>query len=89
MFEKIGRSAERVVSKVSLSRRGFLGRLARGAAVLGGTLGGVLWMASEAEAAGGGCCISLSTGYCVKKPKGGCPWGTRQVHCRSYSSCPQ
>ena len=89
MFEKIGQSAETVVRRVSVSRRGFLGRLGRGAALLGGTLGGVLWMTSSAEAAGGGCCISVGTGYCFKKPKGGCPWGTRPVNCRSYSSCPQ
>ena len=32
MFDKIGQSAEKVVSKVSLSRRGFLGKASKTAA---------------------------------------------------------
>jgi hypothetical protein len=48
MFEKIGQSAERVVGKVSVSRRGFLGRAAKAAAVLGAAVAGLA--ASRAEA---------------------------------------
>ncbi len=50
MLEKIGQSAETLVSRVNVSRRGFLGRLGHGAALLGGTLGGVLLMTGRAEA---------------------------------------
>ena len=39
MFEKIGQSAEKVVNKVSVSRRGFLGRAAKLAAGVGAALG--------------------------------------------------
>ncbi len=38
MFEKIGQSAEKAVGKVGVSRRGFLGRVAKGAATLGAAL---------------------------------------------------
>ena len=41
MFEKISQSAEKVVSKVSVSRRGFLGRAAKVAAGVGVTLAGL------------------------------------------------
>ena len=49
MFEKIGQSAEKVVGKVSVSRRGFLGRAAKLAAGVGAALAGIA--ASRAEAA--------------------------------------
>ena len=48
MFEKIGRAAEKAAA--SVPRRQFLGRLARGAALLGGTLGAILLTAGTAEA---------------------------------------
>lgn len=54
MFEKLAQSAEKVVSKVSVSRRGFLGRVAKGAAVLGAALAGLA--PSRAEAARRGSC---------------------------------
>lgn len=41
MFEKIGQSAEKVVGKVSVSRRGFLGRAANLAAVVGAAVAGL------------------------------------------------
>ncbi len=53
MLEKIGRAAEKAAA--SVPRRQFLGRLGRGAALLAGTLGGILVTASSAEAGPHGC----------------------------------
>ena len=50
MFEKIGQSAEKVVSKVGVSRRGFLGRAAKLAAAVGAAIAGL--MPSPTEAGG-------------------------------------
>jgi hypothetical protein len=50
MFEKVGRLAEAAATKVSLSRRGFLGRLGRGALALTGVLGGLLAIPTDARA---------------------------------------
>jgi hypothetical protein len=41
MFEKITRAAEKTVSNVSVSRRGFLRRLGRTALAVAGVLGGL------------------------------------------------
>ncbi len=66
MFEKIGRLAEKAATNVDVSRRGFLGRLARGAALVAGSLGGILLTAGQAGASGGGgwCCL-VSMGWGV------------------------
>jgi hypothetical protein len=50
MFEKLGRAAERMATSVGESRRGFLGRLGRGALAAAGALGGLLLMPKEAQA---------------------------------------
>jgi hypothetical protein len=50
MFEKIGRLAETAATKVSLSRRGFLGRLGRGALTAAAGLGGLLVLSNKARA---------------------------------------
>jgi anaerobic selenocysteine-containing dehydrogenase len=50
MFEKIGQSAENLVSKANVSRRGFLGTAAKGAAAVAGLLGGLLLFPQDAEA---------------------------------------
>ena len=50
MFEKIGRLAETSANKVSLSRRGFLGRLGQGALATAGALGGLLALPKDALA---------------------------------------
>ncbi len=49
MLEKIGQSAETLVRRVSLSRRGFLGRAAKVAAGLGAVLAGCTAFPSEAQ----------------------------------------
>jgi hypothetical protein len=51
MFDKIGRLAETAATKVSLSRRGFLGRLGQGALAAAGALGGLLALSNKAQAA--------------------------------------
>jgi hypothetical protein len=100
MFDKIGRAAERAAEGVS--RRNFLGRLGRGAAVLATGLGGILLTATGAHAGGGNwCCLtwdSASSGpTCVKGrcsknsgtlAGGGGGFGT--VRCSDYPEyCPQ
>ena len=50
MFEKIGRLAERAASKVSVSRRGFLGRLGKAALGAAGVVGGLSALAGRAQA---------------------------------------
>jgi len=42
MIEKMSGLAEKVVTRVSLSRRGFFGQLGRGAAAVAGALAGLL-----------------------------------------------
>ena len=56
MFEKIGRLAETAATKVSVSRRGFLGRLGQGALAAAGTLGGLLLFTNDARAGGSVVC---------------------------------
>jgi polyferredoxin len=50
MFEKIGQSAEKVVGKVSVSRRGFLGNAAKVAATVGAALAGLAAFPVKASA---------------------------------------
>ena len=58
MFEKIGRLAETAATKVSVSRRGFLGRLGQGALAAAGVLGGLLLFTKDARAGGSVVCCS-------------------------------
>jgi hypothetical protein len=55
MFDKIGRLAEKAADSISVSRRGFLGRLGQGAMALGALLAG----SSAAAGKNGGtvCCV--------------------------------
>jgi hypothetical protein len=60
LFEKVGRLAETVASRVSVSRRGFLGRLGQGALATAGVLGGFLLSTRRAGAQSSGgvvCCV--------------------------------
>ena len=50
MFEKIGQSADKVVGKVSVSRRGFLGNAAKVAATVGAALAGLAAFPGKATA---------------------------------------
>jgi hypothetical protein len=50
MFEKISRLAETAATKVSVSRRGFLGRLGQGALTAAAGLGGLLALSNKARA---------------------------------------
>jgi hypothetical protein len=60
MFEKIGRLAETAATKVSVSRRGFLGRLGQGALVMTGVLSGMLAIPRDARAGGSYVCCKYS-----------------------------
>jgi hypothetical protein len=64
MFEKIGRLAETAATKVSLSRRGFLGRLGQGALVVTGVLGGLLALPRDAHAGSHGCIRQCCESIC-------------------------
>jgi hypothetical protein len=55
MFGKIGRLAERAANNVSVSRRGFLGRLGQGALAVGALLGAVVTPAAG-QTGGVVCC---------------------------------
>jgi hypothetical protein len=84
MFEKIGRMAETAATKVSASRRGFLGRLGQGALAAAGALGGLLALSNKAQAGKTlySCSYQLKRGefkcrytYCPSSMQscGGCP----------------
>ena len=51
MFEKIGQMAETMTTKVSLSRRGFFGRLGHAAVGAAGLVGVLLVLPQKAQAA--------------------------------------
>jgi hypothetical protein len=97
MFEKIGRLAETAANKVSLSRRGFLGRLGQRALAMTGVLGGLLAIRTAARAGGSYiCCTWLikygpGKGYkvsqCYPPPRTFC-YGPHPQQ-RSVSSCAQ
>src|SRR5437764_9634425 len=57
MFEKIGRFAETLATSAGQSRRGFLGRLGKGALGVAGVVGGLFLFQGEAVATPctGGC----------------------------------
>ena len=82
MFEKIGRAAEKAAA--SVPRRQFLGRLARGAALLGGTLGAILLTAGTAEAGGPWCCLMWDG--CIRGKCKPASSGTT-VACKSHPWC--
>jgi hypothetical protein len=65
MFDKIGRLAEQAANKVSVSRRGFLGRLGRTALAAAGVVGGLSTMTGRAQARGNNLYL------CAYRDKGG------------------
>jgi hypothetical protein len=76
MFEKISNAAEKLATKVSESRRGFLARVGQGALGVAGVLAGVLALPAKGQAVpvGGYCQVVFPgsfnqtrglTGYCV------------------------
>jgi hypothetical protein len=84
MFEKIGRAAEQMAGKVGVSRRGFLGRLGRGALAAAGVVGAVLVLPRESQARSRCCAYGCYNGSqfvvmgpCKKIP--GC--GGHEVPC--------
>src|SRR5262249_18612474 len=82
MFEKIGRLAEQMASNVSVSRRGFLGRLGRTALLASGVLGGLLILPPDAEAG------RLPCGYVDgRNNKTYCRKGCHPSTCPDLASC--
>src|SRR5438309_9767815 len=65
MFEKIGRLAETAATHVGVSRRGFLGRLGKGALAVAGVLGGLFVLPKDALGVPGSyvCCIWHCNGF--------------------------
>jgi hypothetical protein len=85
MFEKVGRWAETVASSVSVSRRGFLGRLGQGALAAAGVLGGALLSARQAGAQSSGgvvCCY-----YLCRKPSNPYAYRSRTVCQKAGTTC--
>ncbi len=83
MFEKVSQAAERVAT--GLSRRGFLGRLGRGALGVAAALGGVLALPGQARAAGGRCCCGYNPyrdEYYCYRTSGSCAAGESRCNCR-------
>ena len=75
MFEKISRMAEKAATNLSVSRRGFLGRLGQSALGVAAVLAGV--NAATAQSGGVVCCKYTCSSY-YGYPKGGFKWTTCQ-----------
>ncbi len=71
MFEKISRLAERAANNISVSRRGFLGRLGQGALAVGAVLGGFATSAAG-QSSGVVCCYYWPKNMYKFKPKTVC-----------------
>jgi hypothetical protein len=63
MFDQIGRLAEKAADSISVSRRGFLGRLGQVALGAAGVLGGLLVLPGSAQAGGGVVCCKYTCGH--------------------------
>jgi hypothetical protein len=90
VFEGIGRLAERAAGNAGVSRRGFLGRLGRGALATAGVVGGLLLLFKGAQAGPGGlqACINKCCEATCGKGSKNCscdPTGTAYGAC--YSGC--
>jgi hypothetical protein len=87
MFEKISRMAEKAATNLSVSRRGFLGRLGQSALGVAAVLAG--FAATTASAKGGGsyvCCTWKCSNYggVTYKTTSCLPPGT---NCDNYRPC--
>jgi hypothetical protein len=74
MFEKLTRQAEQVVSDLSVSRRGFLGRTGRGALAATSALAALLAAPRYARAGHGvpGCIEGCIDAHCGRNPTEQC-----------------
>jgi hypothetical protein len=81
MFEKIGRLAEAAATNVSVSRRGFLGHLGRGALATAAAVGTLLILPRDAQAGPpkncSACDCSNKKTFCYR----GC------TNCPDYTTC--
>ena len=69
MIDKVTSLAERLATNVSLSRRGFFGRLGKGALVAAGVVAGVLAFPKQARASFTTCMHACCQGSCGKGDK--------------------
>jgi hypothetical protein len=83
MFDKIGRLAEAAADSISVSRRGFLGRLGQLALGAAGVLGGLLALPGTAQASSGVICCSYEC-----KQSYGCPPEKHTVCYAAGTACP-
>jgi hypothetical protein len=83
MFDKIGQLAEAAANSISVSRRGFLGRLGNVALGAAGVLGGLLVLPGTAQAGSGVICCKYECkqGYA-------CPPGKRTFCYAAGTICP-
>ena len=83
MIDKVSDLAERLATNVSLSRRGFFGRLGKGALVAAGVVAGVLAFPKQARA--GGSFTTCMHGCC----QGSCGAGDKKCSCSTsaYTTC--
>jgi hypothetical protein len=89
MFEKIGRLAEAAANNISMSRRGFLGRLGHGALASAGVLGGLLALSNKAQ---GHAHTLYACSYRARYTKGCLGYNKPPHYCgalQSCGSCPQ
>ena len=63
MFERLMQWAEQTATQASLSRRGFLGRLAKGALAAAGTVGGLVGFPAVARAGQKACYVDDDCGF--------------------------
>jgi hypothetical protein len=86
MFERIGRLAERAANGVSLSRRGFFGRLGQGALTTAGVLGGLLALTNKVQASNH---TLYSCSYGFRRSSGKCSIARCPLFIQSCGGCPQ
>ena len=90
MFDKIGRLAEAAADSISVSRRGFLGRLGQVALGAAGVLGGLLVLPGTAQAGSGVVCCKYQckNSYACPPQYFVCePAGTTCTATLPYSGC--
>jgi hypothetical protein len=79
MFGKVGQIAERSATEISVTRRGFLGRLGRMATMAAGAIGGVLLASGSADAGRSVCrnptayqaCVTACWNWCLTGGRSG------------------
>ena len=89
MFEKIGRLAEKAADSISVSRRGFLGRIGKAALGAAGVVGGLSTLTGRAQAGGNNTLYQCYYRDKSQRHCDGCGVGTVQIcgGCPNFSCC--